>query len=61
MVNRLLSSERPILELLFMGDPSLTQDINGPGFPVALQNRAIFSPSMGGVPSRWMVIKDTSV
>ena len=26
IVNRLLSFERPILDLLFMGDPSLTQD-----------------------------------
>ena len=29
MVNRLLSSERPISELLFIRDPSLTQDIDG--------------------------------
>ena len=61
IVNRLLSFERPILDLLFMGDPSLTQDIDGSGFPVALQDRVIFSPSMGVFPSRRVVIKGSSV
>ena len=61
IVNRLLSSERPILELMFRRDPSLTQDIDGSGFPVALQNRVIFFPSMGVFPSGWMVIKGSSV
>ena len=61
IVNRLLSFERPILDLLFMGDSSLTQDIDGSGFPVALQDRVIFSPSMGVFPSGRVVIKGSSV
>ena len=61
IVNRLLSFERLILDLLFKGDPSLTQDIDGSGFPVALQDRVIFSPSMGVFPSGRVVIKGSSV
>ena len=61
IVNRLLSCEMPIRELLLMGDPSLIQDIDGSGFPVALQNRVIFSPSMGVFPSGRVVIKGSSV
>ena len=61
IVNRLLPCEKLILELLFMGDPSFTQDIDGSGFPVALQERVIFSPCMGVFLSGWMVIKGSSV
>ena len=61
IVNRLLSFERPILDFLFMGDPSLTQDIDGSGFPEALQDRVVFSPSMGVFPSGRVVIKGSSV
>ena len=61
IVNRLLSFERPILDLLFMGDPSLTQDIDGSGFPVALQDRVIFSPSLRIFPSGRVVIRGSSV
>ena len=61
IVNNLLSCEKLILELLFMGNPSLTQDIDGSGFPVALQDRVIFSPSIGVLFSGWMVIMGSSV
>ena len=61
IVNNLLSCEKLILESLLMGNSSLTQDIDGSGFPVALQDRVIFSPSIGVFPSGWMVIKGSSV
>ena len=60
IVNNLLSCEKLILELLFMGNPSLTQDIDGSGFPVALQDRVIFSPSIRLFPSGRVVIKGSS-
>ena len=45
MVNSLLCFENLILELLFVGDPSLVHNIIGVGFPVASQNKVKLLPS----------------
>ena len=44
-----------------MGNPFLTHDIDGSGLPVALQDRVMFSPSIGVFTSGWMVILGSSV
>ena len=40
-----MSPEKGIPWLLFIGDPSLVHDSVGGGFPVALQNKVMGSPS----------------
>ena len=40
-----MSPEKGIPWLLFIGDPSLVHDSVGGGFPVALQNKVMVSPS----------------
>ncbi len=58
IVNCFLSSEKLILELLlvFTGDPFLVHDIVGTGFPVALQDKVTFSPSVSVLAFGWAMI-----
>ena len=47
MVSCLLSSDKLILELLLIGDPSLVHDIVGSGCPSTLQVKVTAVPSVG--------------
>ena len=56
IANCFFSSEKPILELLLMSDPSFVHDRVGNGYPVALQCNVTLSPSVFVTLLGWMVI-----
>ena len=61
IVNFFFPSEKPILEELSRGDPFLVHDIAGTGFPLALQVKVTFCPSVSVSFSGWAVISGLSV
>ena len=62
IINCFLSSEKLILGLwlVFAGYPWMVHDIVGTGFPLALQDKVTFCPSLIVTPIGWVMIKGCS-